>query len=64
MKVGSDIPDGKLLDPLDEVSEALSDVPHKHIHIIVQHPHGACGFLFQVIATLNDIQLPLRASNT
>jgi hypothetical protein len=46
MKVESDIPDGELLDLLDEVSEALTDVPRKHIHIIVEHPHGACGFLF------------------
>jgi hypothetical protein len=45
IKVESDIPDGELLDPLDKVSEILSDAC-KHIHIIVQHPHGVCGFLF------------------
>jgi hypothetical protein len=43
--VKRDTPDGELLDPLDKVSEILSDA-HKHIHIIVQRPHGACGFLF------------------
>jgi len=38
MKVESDIPDGELLDPLDDVSEVLNDTPRKHIHIIVRHP--------------------------
>ena len=38
MKVESDIPDGELLDPLDDVSEVLNDIPRKHIHIIVRRP--------------------------
>ena len=38
IKVERDIPDGELLDPLDDVSEVLNDIPRKYIHIIVRHP--------------------------
>jgi hypothetical protein len=43
IKVEADIPNGELLDPLDDVSEVLSDIPRKHIHIIVRRPLSMCN---------------------
>jgi hypothetical protein len=48
MKAKADIPDGELLEPLDDVSEALNDIPRKHIHIIVQRPGELCLCICQL----------------
>src|SRR6267378_4516364 len=38
IKVESDIPDRKLLNPSDNIFEVFSDVPPQHLHIIVRRP--------------------------
>jgi len=38
IRTKSDIPDGEELMPLDNISGVLVDVPHDHLHIVVQIP--------------------------
>ena len=63
VKVKGDFEGGEELEPEDELWEVLTDIPKKHLHIIVRHPPSTCRF-FEMAAALNDYQLQLQDSNT